>query len=50
MAQGPIRLTTPIMEEDHLTSSLSEKTNFSRPLMANESIQDPQGICVLKGY
>ena len=31
MTQDPMRLTSPTMEEDHLRSGLSGKTNYSRP-------------------
>ena len=31
MTEDPMRSTSPTMEEDHLKSGLSGKTNYSRP-------------------
>ena len=36
----PMKLTSPSMEEDHLRSGLSGKTNFSSSYMAKASVQD----------
>ena len=37
------------MEDDHLKSGLSEKTNCSRPFIAKSLAQDLQGTLLLKG-
>ena len=49
MTLDPMRPTSPIMEEDHLRSGLSGKTNFSRPYTAKSSVQNLKGTHSLKG-
>ena len=50
MTVDPMRSTSPTMKEDHLKSSLSGKTNYSRPYTANASEGDFKGTSLLKGY
>ena len=47
---GSYEINLLAIEEDHLKSGLSGKTNYSRPQMAKASVRDFFGTGLLKGF
>ena len=50
MTVDPMKLSSPIMEDDQLDCSLPRKTSFSGPFMATALVQDLKGIPLPKGF